>query len=247
MGRRITPALAIAAGASMLLLSACATSQFTPSPAARGEMFAYAPAPAQFTAFCARNPNQCKGMEIGSVAAAAPATYRPASRSGVPPQNYNRFDWSQAFALPDEPVQISYAPPHGRMLSKSAVVRHLIEVNTDVNQSVRFRSDDQLFGTDDYWALPVKTKDGLLMGDCEDYALMKRSVLLAEGFSPDSLSLAVVRTARGDVHAVLLVATDEGEMVLDSLTPIVGTWKQSRYALIARQAAGNAKTWIQPA
>lgn len=241
------PSLVMAVGAAVVALSACATNNVARAPAPAKDLFAYAPAPAQFTAFCARNPAECRGMEIGPLAAASQVSYRPASRYGAAAQNFNRFDWSQAFALPDEPVEITYAPPSGRAPAKSAVVRHLIEVNTEVNKAVRFRSDDLLFGTDDFWALPVMGRDGVLMGDCEDYALMKRSRLLAEGYSPDDLSLAIVRTLRGDIHAVLLVATDEGEMVLDSLTPLVGTWKQSRYSLIARQAAGDAKTWLQPA
>lgn len=247
MGWWQKPSLALAAAAAVVALNACATPGMSLAPAPTNDSFALAPAPAQFTAFCSRNPAECQGLEVGPATAAAQVTYRPASRFGAPPRNFDRFDWSQAFALPDEPVQISYAPPPGRAPARSAVVQQLIRINTQVNKAVRFRSDELLFGTDDFWSLPVRGRDGVLMGDCEDYALLKRSILLSEGFSPDSLSIAIVRTVRGDIHAVLLVSTAEGEMVLDSLTPVVGTWKQSRYTLIARQAAGNGAAWLQPA
>jgi predicted transglutaminase-like cysteine proteinase len=227
-----------------LTLAGCATMESRGPSSAAG--FALAPPPSQFVAFCARFPGECQGA-LQAVATVAPVQtrYAPASGRTGSAVRFDRYDWSYAFALPSERRYTTSAlSPAG--VSYDLEMRRLIAVNREVNRSVRFRSDDQLFGTEDYWSLPVRGRDGQLYGDCEDYALQKRSLLLTQGFSPTDLSMAVVRTAKGDVHAVLLVSTDAGEMMLDSLTAAVIPWRHSTYRLVARQAAGDAATWVQP-
>ena len=51
--------------------------------------------------------------------------------------------------------------------------------------------------------------------DCEDYALMKRRLLIAAGVSPADLHLWAVTTSKGARHMVL----EARGLILDNLTP----------------------------
>ena len=62
-----------------------------------------------------------------------------------------------------------------------------------------------------------------------------------------ALSLAVVLTPRGERHAVLVLSTDRGDYVLDSLTPWIVPWRQSGYRWLERQVAGARDHWVMVA
>lgn len=87
--------------------------------------------------------------------------------------------------------------------------QHLEEVNAEINARIKPRTDEEAFGVDDYWTLPLDT-GGRAEGNCKHYALEKRRMLIEAGMSEDVLSLAIVRTPQGETHAVLVVATDRG-------------------------------------
>jgi predicted transglutaminase-like cysteine proteinase len=117
----------------------------------------------------------------------------------------------------------------------------LNRVNGDVNGAIEQRTDIANYGVDDYWNTPLE--DGRRAGDCEDYVLEKQRALLAAGVPRPALNIALVTTAWGESHAVLLVATSEGEYVLDNLTPWLVTWRQAPYRWIRRQLNGEAFRW----
>ena len=117
----------------------------------------------------------------------------------------------------------------------------LTRTNDGVNRAIAQRTDLETYGASEVWALPLVA--GLRFGDCEDYVLEKRRALLAAGLPPTVLSIAVVVTSKGETHAVLLVATDEGEYVLDSLTPWVLPWSKTAYQWRERQVSGSASRW----
>jgi len=62
---------------------------------------------------------------------------------------------------------------------------------------------------------PVEVGDPDGVFDCEDYALLKRRLLIARGVSPDDLHLWAVTTSQGSRHMVL----EARGVILDSLTP----------------------------
>ena len=47
----------------------------------------------------------------------------------------------------------------------------------------------------------------------------------------------MVRTRCGEGHAVLLVATDQGALVLDSLSPWIVGWQEAPYAWVGSPAS----------
>ena len=56
----------------------------------------------------------------------------------------------------------------------------------------------------------------LVFGDCEDYALLKRKILLNSGFERKDLHLACCWCENDEYHCVLLVNTDKGWFILDN-------------------------------
>jgi predicted transglutaminase-like cysteine proteinase len=115
-------------------------------------------------------------------------------------------------------------------------------VNQSINSRIQPMTDEQAFGVSDYWTLPLS--DGPRpVGNCKHYALEKRKALVDAGFSPDALSIAIVKTGWGEVHAVLIIGTDQGDYVLDNLTPWIKGWQESRYTWIERQTPGQPLRW----
>lgn len=85
----------------------------------------------------------------------------------------------------------------------------------DLMNRVRYIGDDKNWGRSDYWETPVEflTRGG----DCEDFAIAKYASLRALGVPESLLRIAVVRdTQKGIPHAILIVYTDQGPMVLDN-------------------------------
>jgi predicted transglutaminase-like cysteine proteinase len=115
----------------------------------------------------------------------------------------------------------------------------LQEVNQSVNRAIRPMDDERHYGRKEYWNIP---SDGY--GDCEDYALTKRSALIAAGFPQPALRVAIVVTPRSERHAVLTVTTDRGDYVLDNLKDTILSWDQAGYRWIERQDANNAWGWV---
>src|SRR6185437_14722960 len=96
----------------------------------------------------------------------------------------------------------------------------------------------------DFWELPFQ--GGGNAGDCEDYVLQKRQMLLAHGIPMTALSIALVRASWGEEHAVLLVHSSQGDYVLDNLTPWIKPWSEVSYSWIKWQSANNPEIWVRP-
>jgi predicted transglutaminase-like cysteine proteinase len=88
------------------------------------------------------------------------------------------------------------------------------------------------------WSYP---DDGY--GDCEDYALLKRRMLIESGWPREALLLTVVR-GEGEGHAVLTVTTDKGDYVLDNLNSDVLLWSNTGYRFIKRQSQYDPNVWV---
>ena len=120
-----------------------------------------------------------------------------------------------------------------------AVMRKIQRINAAVNKSVAPVSDMDHWGVVDQWDYPTDGK-----GDCEDYALLKRRMLMDEGFPRQALLMTVVKEANGDGHAVLTVKTNRGEFVLDNLGDEVKAWNRTPYRFVKRQSEQNPNVWV---
>jgi predicted transglutaminase-like cysteine proteinase len=119
------------------------------------------------------------------------------------------------------------------------LLRELQAVNSAVNKSVQPLDDSVHYGVVDYWTIP---SDGY--GDCEDFVLAKRKMLSLLGIPAPALRIAVVLTRRMVRHAVLTVATDGGNYVLDSLRDDVLLRNQTDYIWIERQDPASSTGWV---
>ncbi len=128
--------------------------------------------------------------------------------------------------------------PRDIVLSSKAW-KDLVRINTSVNDTVRPITDLEHWGTVERWNYP---DDGY--GDCEDYVLLKRRMLMQAGWPRQALLITVVRDKRGDGHAVLTVKTDKGEFVLDNQNPEILLWSQTGYRFVKRQSQADPNTWI---
>jgi predicted transglutaminase-like cysteine proteinase len=116
----------------------------------------------------------------------------------------------------------------------------LVAVNDRVNGSITYESDLTHYGAPNRWTL--NPEGGY--GDCKDYALAKREALRQAGLPDQALRIAIVRTPRDELHAVLTVDTDKGVLVLDSLTPKIRPWTETSYLWLERQSAENPLRWV---
>ena len=114
--------------------------------------------------------------------------------------------------------------------------------NAYVNRVLISETDLRKRRVNDYWEAP--NLDGRPTGDCEDFALAKRRLLIQNGIPAAALSLAVVKTRQGEDHAVLVLSTQQGDLVLDSLAYDVKPWQKAGYTWISRQGPDDNLSWV---
>lgn len=132
-------------------------------------------------------------------------------------------------------------PVAAQDVQHSAVSASIMKrINTWVNVNIKPRSDQDHWRKVDRWDYPT---DGF--GDCEDYVLLKRKLLIEEGFPRQALLVTVVKDERGDGHAVLTVKTTNGEFVLDNLNDRVLPWSKVPYRFVKRQSQTDPNVWVE--
>lgn len=125
-----------------------------------------------------------------------------------------------------------------RFQATPAHLSELDEINRLVNSRVAPVTDIEAYGVEEFWTLPTD------VGDCEDYALLKRKILIERGWPESSLLLTVVRDEQGDGHAVLTARTAYGDFVLDNKISDVRIWSSTPYHYIMRQSFVNPRAWV---
>jgi predicted transglutaminase-like cysteine proteinase len=204
--------------------------------------------PQGYLAFCARHSDQC-GRPAAYLAAAMSSddAVHPASTSS------QKFDWQGVFAsakATKEANLTGWSSVAGTSATASfpamtaELWRELEITNRMVNVGVRSVPDVAHYGVADFWELPFQ--GGGNAGDCEDYVLQKRQMLLAHGVPMAALSVALVKTSWGEEHAVLLVRSAQGDYVLDNLTPWIKPWTAVSYNWIKWQSGDNPDVWVRP-
>jgi predicted transglutaminase-like cysteine proteinase len=123
-------------------------------------------------------------------------------------------------------------------LSANAI-RQIARVNRWVNAHVEPETDMDHWGLADRWDYPIDGK-----GDCEDYALLKRKMLIDLGFPRQALLMTVVKDGEAEGHAILTVKTDKGEFVLDNLNDEMRPWNATGYRFVKRQSQEDPNVWL---
>jgi predicted transglutaminase-like cysteine proteinase len=121
-----------------------------------------------------------------------------------------------------EPTQVKLTP-------------HLLDeirsINLLVNTTVVPETDLEHWGVMDHWD---QAEDGY--GDCEDYQLLKRALLVKAGVPRRALLMTVVLDAQGEGHALLMIRTNKGDYILDNLTDSVLPWSKTGYVFVKRES-----------
>ena len=114
----------------------------------------------------------------------------------------------------------------------------LVLVNRDVNERIKAMSDRDHWGVEDRWNLP---DDGA--GDCEDIQLLKRKILIERGLPRRAMRMTVVIDEEGGGHAVMMVRTDRGDLILDNRRPSILPWTQTGYTYVKAEGQ-DGMDWI---
>jgi predicted transglutaminase-like cysteine proteinase len=178
-----------------------------------------------------------------SPARARPAAIRHASWTPVGAETRRPIGWhnlcrveaGECDAGSETPVNVALTPQARGLL---------VAVTTLANRTITPRTDDEHYHLDrnaliDWWTYP---DDGA--GDCSDFMLLKRKMLIEAGWPRSAALATVVLDHHGDGHAVLTVTTDQGDFVLDNLTDKLLRWDETGYAFVKRQSQANENVWV---
>jgi predicted transglutaminase-like cysteine proteinase len=182
------------------------------------------------------------GVAASSLAAptntAALAAFAPVGIVKPAPYGWLHFCAAQPAECDDAPL----APKLVALTPQS--LAELGQINTIVNREVAPISDEDHYKIYEqnilnWWTYP---DDG--MGNCNDYVLMKRKLLIEAGWPKASLLMTVVVDHHGDGHLILMVRTDRGDLILDNMRDDVVTWDRTGYRFVKRQSALNPNDWV---
>ena len=112
------------------------------------------------------------------------------------------------------------------------------QVNEFVNSAIKPASDIDTYHTTEFWAYPST------VGDCEDYVLLKKKLLMQLGFSADELLITVLLDEHGEGHAVLSILTKSADLILDNRRDEVLSANQTAYKYLKRQSQLDPNQWV---
>lgn len=115
----------------------------------------------------------------------------------------------------------------------------MVKVNAWANDNITPVTDLEHWGVVEQWDYPDDGK-----GDCEDYVLLKRRMLMQAGWPREALLITVVRDKKGDGHAVLTVKTNKGEFILDNQESEIVSWNKTGYRFVKRQSQSDPNVWV---
>jgi predicted transglutaminase-like cysteine proteinase len=168
----------------------------------------------------------------GSAAEERPL-FIPLGETARPP-----IGWVQFCVEYDPECKTKPSTPRDVVLS-AAAWKDLERVNRWANTNIKPMTDMDHWGVVERWNYP---DDGY--GDCEDYVLLKRRMLMQSGWPREALLITVVRDKHGDGHAILTVKTDRGEFILDNQTDDILLWSDTGYRFVKRQSQADPNVWV---
>lgn len=172
------------------------------------------------------------------LAAATPASsvdhvYVATGETARPPIGWVEFCMQNARECRTAPT------PARDVVITPAAWKDLVRINKWVNESVKPLTDLEHYGVVEKWTYPANG-----FGDCEDYVLLKRKLLIEAGWPREALLITVVREKNGDGHAVLTVKSDRGDFVLDNQNPNILLWFETGYRFVKRQSQSDPNRWV---
>jgi predicted transglutaminase-like cysteine proteinase len=120
----------------------------------------------------------------------------------------------------------------------------LNQINTIINRQIKPLGDEDHYRIYEqsilnWWTYPDDGK-----GNCNDYVLMKRKLLVEAGWPRSALLMTVVIDHSGGGHLILTVQTDQGDLILDNMREEIVSWDRTGYRFVKRQSGRNANEWV---
>jgi len=154
--------------------------------------------------------------------------------TGITSQPIGHYDYCKTYPA-DCKIRSSATSPAKLTRKRWA---EMVEVNSYANRNVIAVTDLEYYKREEYWAYPDK------YGDCEDYVLLKRKLLMDKGWKASDLLITVLTLPDGSGHAVLTVRTDRADYSLDNLNDKILPWNETEYLYLKRQSEKNSGKWI---
>ncbi len=127
-------------------------------------------------------------------------------------QMFDRFD--RALSKPSNQGVIKALQNELSSFKSSSVYDMARDVNAMMNKK-KYIVDSKNWGKSDYWATPIEFM--ARGGDCEDFAIAKYAALRALGVPENRMRIAIVQDEIKNMpHAILIVYSEKGPMVLDN-------------------------------
>lgn len=186
-------------------------------------------------------------ITLAATSAALPraAALRPqdasyASTGDIKPAPYGWQHFCGAQPAECEPLVLG--PVLARLTAQSWA--ELNAINTIVDREIEPIGDEDhyhIYEQDilNWWTYPDDGK-----GNCNDYVLMKRKLLIEAGWPRSALLMTVVVDQHGDGHLILMVRTDRGDLILDNMREEIVPWDRTGYRFVKRQSAYNHNDWV---
>jgi predicted transglutaminase-like cysteine proteinase len=170
---------------------------------------------------------------LPAVAASGYPAHTPVSEFARPPIGWVEFCveyYPECKTKPSVPRDI---------LLTTQAWNELKRINLWVNTHVKPMTDMDHWGVVERWNYP---DDGY--GDCEDYVLLKRRLLIQLGWPREALLVTVVLDNEDEGHAVLTASTEKGDYVLDNKKEDILLWSKTGYRFIKRQSQSDPNVWV---
>lgn len=124
-----------------------------------------------------------------------------------------------------------------RAMLPGSALSQIANINADVNARIAPERNNEGVAGEKWLLFPAR-------GDCNDYAVSKRHALLVRGWPSQALLLAEVVTTWGEHHLVLVVRSEGGDLVLDSLTGAIVPWTRTSYQWLRIQSPHDPRFWL---
>ena len=145
--------------------------------------------------------------------------------------------WSRFCAQYPAECAVDLSEPEIIPLTPQALAS-ITAVNASVNRTIRPVTDLEHWGVADRWDFPDDGK-----GDCEDIQLLKRRLLVERGLPRRAMRMTVVIDRNGEGHAVLMVRTSKGDLILDNARDRILRSRQTGYEFVKREGS-DGRSWV---
>jgi predicted transglutaminase-like cysteine proteinase len=124
----------------------------------------------------------------------------------------------------------------GKLALTDRLWADLVEINAQVNRAIKPERNTGGVAAE-MWLISPKA------GACSDYAVTKRHELLARGWPSGALLLAEVVMPSSEHHLVVVVRTEEGDLVIDNMNANIRPWFKTQYQWVRIQSPANPMAW----